>query len=211
MSKGKASHIQYAALPYRWRANVGIEVMLITSRDTGRWVIPEGLAGGGTCSAGLRGARGARGGWAGRANGRATARTLSLQETASRRIVGGLLGRGLRARGRAAAQVMAGAQGAGHPLVRVARGCRGGGGARARHHDPQPAKTSDVESSAWKNDQAAGHGCVVDRPLSTPAHNFVSSAMKRANSSGEVTHTSLPASRIGFCTSGCAIVSLMTS
>jgi 8-oxo-dGTP pyrophosphatase MutT (NUDIX family) len=45
MSKAKASHIQYAALPYRWRANAGIEVMLITSRDTGRWVIPKGWQG----------------------------------------------------------------------------------------------------------------------------------------------------------------------
>jgi 8-oxo-dGTP pyrophosphatase MutT (NUDIX family) len=42
MSREKVSHVQYAALPYRWRASAGIEVMLITSRDTGRWVIPKG-------------------------------------------------------------------------------------------------------------------------------------------------------------------------
>jgi len=45
MSKGKAPHIQYAALPYRRLANDAIEVMLITSRDTGRWVIPKGWQG----------------------------------------------------------------------------------------------------------------------------------------------------------------------
>ena len=33
--------IQYAALPFRRRGEV-IEVLLITSRDTGRWVIPKG-------------------------------------------------------------------------------------------------------------------------------------------------------------------------
>lgn len=42
MSREKVTHVQYAALPYRWRASAGIEVMLITSRDTGRWVIPKG-------------------------------------------------------------------------------------------------------------------------------------------------------------------------
>jgi 8-oxo-dGTP pyrophosphatase MutT (NUDIX family) len=31
---------QYAALP--WRINAGLEVMLISSRDTNRWVIPKG-------------------------------------------------------------------------------------------------------------------------------------------------------------------------
>lgn len=33
--------VQVAALPWR-RTDRGIEVMLITSRDTGRWVIPKG-------------------------------------------------------------------------------------------------------------------------------------------------------------------------
>jgi len=45
MSRAKASHIQCAALPYRRLANAAIEVMLITSRDTGRWVIPKGWQG----------------------------------------------------------------------------------------------------------------------------------------------------------------------
>jgi 8-oxo-dGTP pyrophosphatase MutT (NUDIX family) len=42
----KASHSQCAALPYR-RSGKAVEVMLITSRDTGRWVIPKGWLGGG--------------------------------------------------------------------------------------------------------------------------------------------------------------------
>jgi 8-oxo-dGTP pyrophosphatase MutT (NUDIX family) len=33
---------QYAALPWRRGADAAIEVMLLTSRDTGRWVIPKG-------------------------------------------------------------------------------------------------------------------------------------------------------------------------
>lgn len=33
-------HVQYAALPYR--VGGGLEILLITSRDTGRWVIPKG-------------------------------------------------------------------------------------------------------------------------------------------------------------------------
>jgi 8-oxo-dGTP pyrophosphatase MutT (NUDIX family) len=45
MNKSKASGLQYAALPYRRLANAAIEVMLITSRDTGRWVIPKGWPG----------------------------------------------------------------------------------------------------------------------------------------------------------------------
>jgi 8-oxo-dGTP pyrophosphatase MutT (NUDIX family) len=32
--------IQYAALP--WRDGAGLEILLITSRETGRWVIPKG-------------------------------------------------------------------------------------------------------------------------------------------------------------------------
>jgi 8-oxo-dGTP pyrophosphatase MutT (NUDIX family) len=36
-----ARRIQYAALPFR-RNGDGVEVMLVTSRDTGRWVIPKG-------------------------------------------------------------------------------------------------------------------------------------------------------------------------
>ena len=34
--------LQYAALPFRRRPDATIEVMLITSRETGRWVIPQG-------------------------------------------------------------------------------------------------------------------------------------------------------------------------
>jgi 8-oxo-dGTP pyrophosphatase MutT (NUDIX family) len=42
MSKNTASNVQYAALPYRRRQDGVLEVLLITSRDTGRWVIPKG-------------------------------------------------------------------------------------------------------------------------------------------------------------------------
>lgn len=45
MSREKTTRLQYAALPYRRLANAAIEVMLITSRDTGRWVIPKGWPG----------------------------------------------------------------------------------------------------------------------------------------------------------------------
>src|ERR1700730_14184731 len=34
--------VQYAALPYRRRGDSRTEVMLVTSRETGRWVIPKG-------------------------------------------------------------------------------------------------------------------------------------------------------------------------
>jgi 8-oxo-dGTP pyrophosphatase MutT (NUDIX family) len=36
-----SGNIQYAALPYRRRPD-GLEVLLITSRDSGRWIIPKG-------------------------------------------------------------------------------------------------------------------------------------------------------------------------
>jgi 8-oxo-dGTP pyrophosphatase MutT (NUDIX family) len=39
---GRDAQQQYAALPWRRRADATIEVMLLTSRDTGRWVIPKG-------------------------------------------------------------------------------------------------------------------------------------------------------------------------
>jgi len=42
MSKTQPGQIQYAALPFRRRADRTVEIMLITSRDTGRWVIPKG-------------------------------------------------------------------------------------------------------------------------------------------------------------------------
>ena len=38
---GDRCSLQVAALPWR-KADDGIEVMLITSRDTGRWVLPKG-------------------------------------------------------------------------------------------------------------------------------------------------------------------------
>jgi 8-oxo-dGTP pyrophosphatase MutT (NUDIX family) len=34
--------VQYAALPYRWDGRSAVEVLLITSRETGRWIIPKG-------------------------------------------------------------------------------------------------------------------------------------------------------------------------
>jgi 8-oxo-dGTP pyrophosphatase MutT (NUDIX family) len=43
VSDDKVPNFQFAALPYRRRSDdAGLEVMLITSRDTGRWVVPKG-------------------------------------------------------------------------------------------------------------------------------------------------------------------------
>jgi 8-oxo-dGTP pyrophosphatase MutT (NUDIX family) len=42
MSKKPAPNLQYAALPYRRRDDGVFEVMLITSRETRRWIIPKG-------------------------------------------------------------------------------------------------------------------------------------------------------------------------
>jgi 8-oxo-dGTP pyrophosphatase MutT (NUDIX family) len=45
MIRSKAAsrpRIQYAALPYRRKGVSAVEVLLITSRDTGRWIIPKG-------------------------------------------------------------------------------------------------------------------------------------------------------------------------
>ena len=43
MSADKVPNFQFAALPYRRSTDdTGLEVMLITSRDTGRWVVPKG-------------------------------------------------------------------------------------------------------------------------------------------------------------------------
>jgi 8-oxo-dGTP pyrophosphatase MutT (NUDIX family) len=42
MTTKPAPNLQYAALPFRRRADGIVEVMLVTSRDTGRWVIPKG-------------------------------------------------------------------------------------------------------------------------------------------------------------------------
>jgi 8-oxo-dGTP pyrophosphatase MutT (NUDIX family) len=41
----KGLYFQFAALPYRRLPDSTLEVMLITSRDTGRWVVPKGWAG----------------------------------------------------------------------------------------------------------------------------------------------------------------------
>jgi 8-oxo-dGTP pyrophosphatase MutT (NUDIX family) len=40
--KAPAKRVQYAALPYRLYGGSLMEVLLITSRDTGRWIIPKG-------------------------------------------------------------------------------------------------------------------------------------------------------------------------
>ena len=37
-----AKRVQYAALPFRRRRTAGTEVLLVTSRQTGRWIIPKG-------------------------------------------------------------------------------------------------------------------------------------------------------------------------
>jgi 8-oxo-dGTP pyrophosphatase MutT (NUDIX family) len=42
MNGGNNTQQQYAALPWRRRPDAAIEIMLLTSRDTGRWVIPKG-------------------------------------------------------------------------------------------------------------------------------------------------------------------------
>jgi 8-oxo-dGTP pyrophosphatase MutT (NUDIX family) len=40
--KAAAKRVQYAALPYRRRADARTQIMLVTSRESGRWVIPKG-------------------------------------------------------------------------------------------------------------------------------------------------------------------------
>lgn len=39
---GPVPHVQVAALPWRRRKNGSIEILLVTSRDTGRWILPKG-------------------------------------------------------------------------------------------------------------------------------------------------------------------------
>jgi len=41
-SRKDAKQLQYGALPYRVTGTRGIEFLLITSRETGRWIIPKG-------------------------------------------------------------------------------------------------------------------------------------------------------------------------
>ena len=40
--KAPVKHVQYAALPYRRNDGSLTEILLITSRHTGRWIIPKG-------------------------------------------------------------------------------------------------------------------------------------------------------------------------
>ncbi len=40
--KSLETHVQYGALPYRRNDGVRMEVMLVTSRETRRWIIPKG-------------------------------------------------------------------------------------------------------------------------------------------------------------------------
>jgi 8-oxo-dGTP pyrophosphatase MutT (NUDIX family) len=42
MNRKISPHVQYAALPYRRNSNLDLEVLLVTSRETRRWVIPKG-------------------------------------------------------------------------------------------------------------------------------------------------------------------------
>src|ERR1700716_2656406 len=71
MSRKRARQVQYAALPFRRQPDASIEIMLITSRDTGRWLIPKGWPEPGL-SAAEAAARGAReeGGLVGRVGDR---------------------------------------------------------------------------------------------------------------------------------------------
>jgi len=41
-SKPKATRIQYGALPYRWDPDGLMQIMVVTSRGTGRWILPKG-------------------------------------------------------------------------------------------------------------------------------------------------------------------------
>jgi 8-oxo-dGTP pyrophosphatase MutT (NUDIX family) len=42
MNRKTTPYVQYAALPYRLASNLDLEVLLVTSRETRRWVIPKG-------------------------------------------------------------------------------------------------------------------------------------------------------------------------
>jgi 8-oxo-dGTP pyrophosphatase MutT (NUDIX family) len=41
-TKAPTKRVQYAALPYRRKGKSAPEVLLVTSRETGRWIIPKG-------------------------------------------------------------------------------------------------------------------------------------------------------------------------
>ena len=40
--KPKAPRLQYGALPYRFRTNGTVELLLVTTRRTRRWIVPKG-------------------------------------------------------------------------------------------------------------------------------------------------------------------------
>jgi 8-oxo-dGTP pyrophosphatase MutT (NUDIX family) len=42
IAKGVGKRLQYGALPYKRVGDDGVEVMLVTSRETKRWIIPKG-------------------------------------------------------------------------------------------------------------------------------------------------------------------------
>lgn len=41
-AKGKAIRIQYGALPYRLMEDGSLQILLVTSRETKRWILPKG-------------------------------------------------------------------------------------------------------------------------------------------------------------------------
>jgi 8-oxo-dGTP pyrophosphatase MutT (NUDIX family) len=42
VKKRRSTRLQYGALPYRFADDTSIEVLLVTSRETKRWVLPKG-------------------------------------------------------------------------------------------------------------------------------------------------------------------------
>ena len=40
--KKQATRVQYGALPYRLKDDASVEVLLVTTRQTKRWIIPKG-------------------------------------------------------------------------------------------------------------------------------------------------------------------------
>jgi 8-oxo-dGTP pyrophosphatase MutT (NUDIX family) len=37
-----AVRVQYGVLPYRWNKEEGLQILLVTSRETHRWIVPKG-------------------------------------------------------------------------------------------------------------------------------------------------------------------------
>lgn len=56
---GPVPHVQAAALPWRRNSRGKVEILLVTSRDTGRWILPKGWPEGDEtlCQSALREAR----------------------------------------------------------------------------------------------------------------------------------------------------------